>query len=698
MTNTEDPIQKAVEACAEKILTDITPSPPLLAVHFLCGEPDEPGYVRKSALRLNDKIARKLRSGQKNGKATLDPKKHREVLRRHVRLFERDNTALRLAVKAADENSHFWYRVGDQAPIELPGGWSKGNLSWPDDWNEFLAPRSTALEYLTSVYAGTTPSKLILGELDIHRAEAFGRWVTKATDSQKKERWEQISPLQSSLLYFSVAQTFRRQRVGGDFLVFSLPPIKDAQRNITPKVVVVLSPCQPNSLEVAAIVENAIKDVFAEDDVRKHLSGHKELEGRTDELARLLNVRRRQSDNFWKRLTSASAALPVPGHRDRFQFLALWIALLAKQLTGRRHENEPLEFWFLAGDLSEFEDDKDIIFDKKLPAQEVRKFSPASDGAKMRKHAETAAKLLEKEHFPWFEDGRHALFFDLSASEAESAVGLCAVKRSTWAHFYSEIYKTHKEQEREDNIRIPMCIIGCVSKRHGGTSIALCYPQSRNEKKLKMLFRLTGNNLRDYKWQAAEDKRHAELVKLLEEVTAGATPEQQDSVAELCVLVADNPRIGGTVVLLKTPSQFKRFLQMGEPWPFENLSSSDKAPLMAHDGATLVCLQNSEQYGYRYILTPDGISREVRDSLKNLSLCFESKSPLAGVGTRRWSAALAAFKRSVQAVIVVSQDGDITCWKCAEPKTCENAFVTVLPLGLSRTSKQKSLKSFLNKA
>lgn len=646
MPNREDPIQKAVEMCADKILEAVTPAPPLLAVHFLCGEFDQqgkmkPGYIRKSALRLSDEIKTELKREKLDNALPIEPldaDKQREVLLKHIRGFERNNTILLLAVKAAGDNERFWYRVGAPVPANLPPQWKGDALPWPDELNQYLVPRPTALKYLASVYRATSPSDQILEELDIHRAEAFGRWITTVEEPQKKAIWEQLSPLQSSLLYFTLAS--KDGQVGGDFLVVTLKPIEDGGRKIWPKAVVVFSPSRSDHAKVADQIQKAIHDTLDEDSVRRHLAIHGDLEARRNELSSLLGITKKKPKNFWDSLTRASEPLPIPGHAARLELLTLWVALLAKNLSGSRHENEPLEFWFVAGDLSEFEDDNDIIFDKKLPKIESAKFSPPTDKAKMEKHAKTAARILEKEHFPWFEDGRYALFFDLASSESHSAVGLCGIRRSTWAHFYSEIYKTREEQAREGHVRIPMCVIASVSKRHGGTSIALCHPQAEAEKKFRMLFRLRDKGDKDKKWQTAEDKRQTALLKLLNDVAADATDEQRKSLAELCVLVADNPRAGGTVVLLKNQTQFQRFLQMGEPWPFNNLSSSDRAALMAHDGATLVCLKGPADYRYRFILTPEGIPRPVRENLQKLSLCFDPESPLAGVGTRRWSAAL----------------------------------------------------------
>ena len=67
-----------------------------------------------------------------------------------------------------------------------------------------------------------------------------------------------------------------------------------------------------------------------------------------------------------------------------------------------------------------------------------------------------------------------------------------------------------------------------------------------------------------------------------------------------------------------------------------------------------------DSWKYRFLLSSDGISPGVRNALTFLAQ--NRLHPLSSVGSRRWSAALASFKESVRAVIVISQDGDLQFW------------------------------------
>jgi hypothetical protein len=678
-----DPIQQAVEECANKIWVSLgQEAPRFLAVHFLCGESKKPGFIRKSAVRLGDAFVKsldlqstvgwdQLAEDERNGR-------HRSVLRRHVRMFEREETLLTLSLDAMarlNPTTGFWVRVGARVPDPLPEGWSGHSLDWPDGIAQVLVPLEDAKAHLRQAYEDNRGT-LDAGSLfEMHRAEAFGRWLGHPQAPDKLELWNKIKPLQSSLVYLAVASE-SEPGISGDILLFKLDAIVNGNTAVPalqPLAVVVLSP-PLSSAGGADGLSRLVKDAFAHDRVRDHLRGHKELEEMRQALEKQLELNPAIDD----KLRRERDILPVPGHKDRFLLLTLWLALLTKNLARSIHEGTPLEFWFVAGDLSEFEDDPDILFDKRFGSNdECVRFSPPGDLSKLEPHAKAAVTLLEKEHFPWFKDGRHALFFDLTDAKMR-AVGLCGIRRSTWSHLLGEIYKSEGEQQQAvSGVSIPTCLIGFVSTRHGGAGIALCCPKADTGKKLKLLLRF-----REGSWQSTQDVRQVELVKLLSQVAGTAGSDEKKALAELCVLIADNPHAGGTVVLVNDVKQFESFIQMGKPWDLGELSLSEKSQLMSHDGATLVCLDaNSHRFDYRYILTPDGLLPAIRKGIVGLSTGFDNGSPLAGVGTRRWSAALAAFKEGVETVIVISQDGDITCWRCQDKANWSDADILRLPPG-----------------
>jgi hypothetical protein len=643
--------QEAVEKCADNVKSMIGTFG-FLAVHFLCGEEKKPGFVRKSAVRLGESFLSNIFYGEAHPTFQQNSK----VLRSHVRRFEREHTLLKLAlkksmVKNGNPSEKFYFRVGGDDPSDLPSDWRKGNLVWPDKINEFLVPFDKAKAYLKSVYKSvskssdnTKKSNTFIKDFEMQRSAAFGRWLVEKekTDStmdkrkdeyKPKDIWKYINPLQSSLIYFTASRN-GNSPINGDFLVFRLKPVKDGNNSIVPLAVVVISPSLNNFTSLQE-VECEIRESLSIDSVRDHIKGHKNLEAMKNILKFKLSLNEDNSKPLILLIEKSSRALPIPGHRDRFQLLSLWFALLTKELAGHVHEGKKLEFWFVAGDLSEFEDDSDILFDKRFTnIAERTRFSPPAKTEALEGHSKTAVKLLEKEHFPWFEDGRCALFFDL-ASEHMEAIGLCGIKHSTWSHLYSEVYKSVEEQHGENGIKTPMCLVGYVSERHGGAGIGFCHPQATKEKKkLNQLLRL-----RNGTWQTATDKRNEELLKLLQSV-AGAVPlPNKKQLAELCILIADNPHAGGTVVLLEADN-FDDFLQMGKPWEFGiALSASDKSSLMAHDGATLVSIGdiNKSEYRYRYILTPNNIDKSIIEKLKEVGDSLKEGSPLAGVGTRRWS-------------------------------------------------------------
>lgn len=676
MDLSSDPLQIATENCANEILKRLgNPKPGFLAVHFLSGKPKEPGYIRKSAVRIDE--VGLMRIG-----LSSDPSeyKHSEVLQHHVRLFDRNDTLLlyALAQRAAPEiqpkpgdPKPYWLKIG-QKWKKKDAEWHCDQIEWPKNIEPFLVPPDLAKQYFTAVYDGKGDLKQCLRDFERRRAESFGRWLSGKNyiGLDDESTWSTLKPLQSSLIYFrsfGMKDKSSRSAMSGDLLVIDV--VDNPSGTMHPTVgIVVVSPCISSPALAKTIQDVVCQDFRAA--VLIQLADLADLGGAVQKLRSRLGV---------PESTSEAIIFPVPWHKNRFDLATFWLTLLCQELSKPIHgihEGDPLEFWFIAGDRSEFEDDPNIVFDKVFTGDlsEIVDFCPprtAVSASKLQKSLANAVKRLAKEHFPWFERGRHALFFDIS-NDRVAAVGLVGIKGSNWSQFLSEVYKPATEQQ----VQIPACAVGFVSGEHGG-GLALCHPQAEEgNPKLKILFRLRRGDVK-----TAADQRRSALDELFGQAVPDCDVELRQTVTELCLLIADDPHIGGTVVLLSEEDAFSRFVPMGKPWGFAN-AQSDKIPLMAHDGATLIYLGNGNQrWGYRYMLVPDGVDENIRKKLVGLADKYEVESPLAGVGTRRWSAALAAFSKGVRLVVAISQDGDITCWDCPDPKDFQTASILKLRLG-----------------
>jgi hypothetical protein len=362
-------------------------------------------------------------------------------------------------------------------------------------------------------------------------------------------------------------------------------------------------------------------------------------------------------------------------------------------LCNKVHEGRKLNFYFLCGDRSQFEDDGNIEF-HQLKYDDIQMFAIPKQSEEIDRKQTRNEKLIKdvinvatcfiaKEHFPWFEDGKYALMWDVSSSERRPC-GLVSIKRSSWEHFVKSRFLEYSD------LGIPSCLIGCVTGEPQTSSIIVVERKNRDGRQniykniVIEKYRWENNRLVDL----SEDRRIRELEKsLLKSLKEKYKLNQKlsflDELKKYIKWIADDPNRGSILVFIN-PNTKNPFRPMGNPWNITetehekiiNTTIEDRIALMSHDGATIVSYDGKNiKYSYRNYLDSDGISAAVKEELKKHSLereyekdniiKIQSVFPLSCVGTRRWSAALAAFKKEVLGVIVISQDGDIHYWKAA---------------------------------
>ena len=192
---------------------------------------------------------------------------------------------------------------------------------------------------------------------------------------------------------------------------------------------------------------------------------------------------------------------------------------------------------------------------------------------------------------------------------------------------------------------------------------------------------LRGKKLLSYhlKWSPIEiDGRNNKLYKILRDELF-LHKKLQEEIVGICLRVADNPAEGGTLVVLKKGvDDYKTiFTPMGIPWKFSD-HARDREDLVCHDGATIIQVGNnaddSEHWDFRFLLSAHGIKQNEQQKLvdwvHNKSNKPGENCPLSGAGARRWSAALTSLHEDVLVVIVISQDGDISCWIRTRDQDC----------------------------
>lgn len=685
MAVTEYPIQQAVEHCADQLKAKLQKNDPaFVSVHFLCGIPDSPGYIRRSAGRAENCKLAEFADHQHN--MPEQNRLHARALLEHVRSFDRKHTLLNLGArlsKAKGKDIVLEITIATNEvtrPLLLEEisevGAERISITVSSEFANLLAPESVSLEYLQAAYArAKNPSihslnpEYFTSQLDRARAEIFGRLLAgglpdnftnpmaEALDgnSDQERLWNLLSPIQSTAVYARGANgltgsfTLCCIQMSDALGVASLPPDKKP-------LVLVFSSAFDRKL-----LTEVVKASFQSGTHAVTIANYLQLTTNSapDKLKGVLEGEGRYTKDQFKTLEdevkkAIQPLVSLPAQKNRLGALSWWTCLLAQELHGRIHEGEALEFWFVVGERAEFADDATFRLDKLLESERDRAAlaAPLDDNNDITDPKLMAAiRYLEKEHFPWFSRGRHALLFDVSNGKL-SPVGLLEVANSSWHQVLIESYKSPDEQR----LKLPACVVVYVLGETHEVGLIRVNPSPKNEPHILRLMRFSNG-----RWQViGSDKRKEVLLGRVKEAMDG-DDAIATKVTKTCLRVADDLSIGGTLVFTDNETSARAFLELGQSWTFGD-SLEDRVPLIAHDGATVLYRNGEWKWLHRRLLTPTEMMDGVKDEIEKWSLDYLQKGPLHGVGTRRWSAALTALRNEVRLVVVISQDGGMTCW------------------------------------
>lgn len=677
-----------------------------LATHFSCGTPGLPGYIMKSAAQAQ--------ACRFDDWAGGDPSLHAKVIIRHARHFQRGVTVPALLAKqylATRKSVVMTFRVRRKpsAPLVLSERDGNGCVCFSIEISARLAsvlcPDYLLEDYLRKLYGDPLEKRrsdrLTEGErpFDLPRYEAFGmlmlinrskrleevvqRLFPNDNSEMKDKVWSLVGTLQSALLYFEGGRDVNDQTLPSGFAC-AFPLLTDRDPRATPFGFCLGSPVTDIIIKRSHEISNLLTHSLMKE-VDYHLTGkdlgndnlalcealakvtHMDLQKILDIKALLENEITSDGgivDNWVARFE---------GQKKRLLLIGLWLMYLVSKLYGTKHERRPLDFWFVAGEQTEFADDPDVRFDKH-PLQIKVDMDPKPDevlglekfdrDGKVQlsdKHCDLIVRYLEKEHYPWFSQGRCSLFFDISTEKLKPS-GLAELRLGSWNRLVTESLTLPEEQ----GLNIPACLIAFVNGASGEAGLLVCYPKRRDgdvshRARVKRILSLKGG-----KWQRRSDNRQSTLKAYFQELVPWLK-EDKDAIemSEMATMVADDINAGGTLVFLNDKEQFKPFIQLGAPWEFEELQQ-DKLALISHDGATIVWKDGKGiKMAYRQLLTHENVGdvSEIIGSLQKKCLWGnDPQFPLLGAGTRRWNAALCALRNDVDMVVVISTDGDITCW------------------------------------
>lgn len=374
---------------------------------------------------------------------------------------------------------------------------------------------------------------------------------------------------------------------------------------------------------------------------------------------------RKEIDNLKTLLSSG----PQPPYGTWSAFCASWMAHLVSWMRGSKHEGKPLEFVFVIGDMARIEDSP--IFEKLELIGAKLDYPPSTSVSSVPDCLNHAKRVIEKENYFWFQNGRYALAWDLAWPDRRPRY-LLGLKDSSW-----RVFVANARNSQQPEAAMAARIVGYLDDRGGGGLII----------NGEHAFSLS----QDGQWIERGNSLTARIEGYLTAVTGEELADKNgletNGLAKLrraIVAVSNDPDSGCMLVFAETPrvkdsQPFGGFERMGNPWevipaarvmdPAANAAPhADGEPLGGDYGLSddkLVALLGMD--GAACIWQQDGIFwirfrqlvRPKTKGGKDRPLCPEANRSLSGEGSRKWSAFLTAARTDVSLVIAVSQDGPV---------------------------------------
>ena len=683
-----DPIQNDIDECCANLQKTISTAQ-LIITHFLCGSTTKADTIRKSSIYMKSATV-------ENGRP------HADALRDHIRHLDRRNTILSIIENWAERqddalmlsinknnSSSILFNEKTEYNVKAYG------LSLPPDIIDSLCPENLGKDYMEKLYK---PNLEVDGGFKqrflLRRAAAFGNILhdtsskkaicefmtgdgnASSEDSQYEELlWKLLGGLQSSLLYFLNCENEKWSfDSNAEFIIYKTSLDKD--KSFSEMMIAVILTPKANLL-TDVDVNHVIKELRSIYDkkitYRLNFQWNEPYNNFNPSFEGEKLQAKDRVNNF---IMHIKDLFSIDIRKSLAATIGTWVIWLLEYLEGSVHEGQHLDFWFVIGDLTQFGDCKWIEFRRFRELKEedykqvVHSLGIPLENSTIDENKEAiknAAKFVAKEHFPWFQGGKYALFWDVSRVPSKDEddghivpFGLVRICGSSWEQYLEQSYTDTQ------HIRLPANVLVYTKGIPMDSGlIANNIDQNDNFTQQRVL------TLKKKKWSPIEiDGRNNKLYKILTDELF-LHEKLQEKIVGICLRVADNPAEGGTLVVLKKGvDDYKTiFTPMGIPWKFSD-HTRDREDLVCHDGATIIQEGNnaddSEHWDFRFLLSAHGIKQNEQQKLvdwvHNKSNKPGENCPLSGAGARRWSAALTSLHEVVLVVIVISQDGDISCW------------------------------------
>jgi hypothetical protein len=636
--------------------------------HYLRGSRQNPYELRRTKVDLDESTRLYQLGEQRINQNAINQENqseiHRKVMQEYIRHLDRNNTFLSLIVKGF---------------TQLGTDICSGNLRIiPDNEKCILTESFTidsqaisweisrkAAEILTSVYIDDQHNRKFFQEIyngskinnewktafEYARYELFGKLIqVDECFEEKKRKWSLISSIQGILVFlFAVNDEVDDSNLSCTFSIIKNGPASYSEDS--EMMISIMSP--PLSDEKLKLWEREYFHQQANNSFESIQQKARTMEDfNIDKLKACLGIDEDPDDQMTKYLIESIQKDVYYSSQDVNTDESKWSILLTNYLINKRHEGKPLDFFIVCGELSQFKDSPQIRF-RDLSSDDKQELKWHKDG---KEQAVKVANRIANEHYPWFESGRYALFWNTAAHVNDNApIGLVCIEHFNWINIVQARFRDHLPVE------LPNCIICYVYSNPQKVGVQLV-----KDKQVKELLQWQNNKWKIITSESRQNTLKNVLSKLL------PPHENLDTILKVIIQISEDPTKGGTIVFVENDQAtdaFKKLKKnMGKPWNLEDITSEDVIALVSQDGATLCPINatNLQTLQYRKLLLSSDSSlnllNEIEERWSSIRVNQDYEWPLTAKGSRRWNAAIAACHEFVHTVLVISQDGDIQVW------------------------------------
>jgi hypothetical protein len=668
-------------------------------VHYLLGTKNNPYALRRTKVYVkedNSMLEEILSLDESISSDNVNRMvKHEKALNEYIQYLDREHTFLKLIVdktiKEISSKLNYCNKLDvsycktelkinearettrKNRHFDVDKDSSSANITWmlSKAAVNILAPRKLIQNFFIEVYEGAVDDKWER-QFELLKSILIGKIFNLKSDFSEQDNiqklqstWNILSSIQSALIYSTAVSVVQENKARKNYskLSYSTFTIVNSKNLKTPdntvaveSIVIIASPIliDPNIMPI--LLES--RRIFDATKINRETNSSSSSIKNFVEIYNANTSKDRKK--FWKYIEKKLQEIFY--HKDSsLSDITAWLILLTTYLTHQKHEGKMLDFFFIYGDLSQF---NDLKMYREIKQEQLGEFQipPNPKDSNFLEKTKALAIKIANEHYPWFENGRYALFWN-TASKDSHPIGLVLIKNFTWL----QVLKNRFVDELP--FKIPNCFITYV------------YGEGQKIGSISVVERRVEDILlyKDQKWipyeliETRKSQLKSELMEILSISENSSKDKPLSETIKLALQIADNPKKGGIIVFVNQEEEkeiMKKFKSMGDSWKptSGNELLEDVVALISQDGATLRILDNDEKesdsWKYRNFLIPSNQTIKLLNQIKNE--CDKKHSgnewPLIAKGSRRWSAAMTACHPDVDAVLVISQDGDIQLW------------------------------------